>query len=237
MREYLKSRAAKDDSGFEAEHIRVSMTALAGTPSRRFHAPALKAVPLGSYCKQIPWPLPNVWLGVTAESQETADARIPDLLATPAAVRFVSVEPMLSKIDLGPYLSPHFQSETVEYPKLGELNLVISGGESGPHARPSHPDWFRSLRDQCAVAGVAYLHKQNGEWVSVLDRDKEDPDWRYDYSAAVRDRSRCFLNLAGGCGFHGEKLHVMRRIGKRRAGRLLDGVEHSAFPATQLKEE
>ncbi|RAI16203.1 DUF5131 family protein, partial [Rhodoblastus acidophilus] len=105
------------------------------------------------------WPLPNVWLGVTAEDQARADERIPDLLATPAAKRFISAEPLLSPLDVrwalgspieiaaGFLARGHFAPglET-----LRPLDQIITGGESGPNARPSHPDWFRSLRDQCA---------------------------------------------------------------------------------------
>lgn len=98
----------------------------------------------------------NIWLGVTAENQETADERIPILLETPAAVRFVSVEPILGPVDLWPYLqkdSPHFNHK---------LDWVIAGGETGPGARPPHPDWFRALRDQCAAADVPFFFKQWG---------------------------------------------------------------------------
>ncbi|WP_159948012.1 DUF5131 family protein, partial [Polaribacter septentrionalilitoris] len=119
------------------------------------------------------WPLPNVWLGVTAEDQARADERIPDLLATPAAKRFISAEPLLSPLDVrwalgspieiaaGFLARGHFAPglET-----LRPLDQIITGGESGPNARPSHPDWFRSLRDQCAVSGTAYFFKQWGEW-------------------------------------------------------------------------
>jgi len=94
-------------------------------------------------------PLPNVWLGVSAERQQEADERIPDLLATPAAVRFVSAEPLLGALDLTPWLT-------------GVLDWVIVGGESGPGARPMHPDWVRSIRDQCVSAGVAFFFKQWG---------------------------------------------------------------------------
>ena len=89
-------------------------------------------------------PLPNVWLGTSVEDQATADARIPHLLATPAAVRFLSCEPLLGPVT----------------PDLTRIHWVIVGGESGPGARPMHPDWARGLRDQCEVAGVAFFMKQ-----------------------------------------------------------------------------
>lgn len=101
--------------------------------------------------------LPNVWLGVSTENQQWADIRIPALLDTPAAVRFISAEPLLGPIDLDaiPVRGP-------------DLDWVIVGGESGPGARPMHPDWARGLRDQCNQTGVPFLFKQAG---SVLARE------------------------------------------------------------------
>jgi len=101
------------------------------------------------------WPLPNLWLGVSAERQEEADERIPLLLQTPAAVRFLSAEPLLGPIDLTHTCMPGY-STTMS----ANLDWVIVGGESGSNARPMHPDWARSLRDQCAAAGVPFFFKQ-----------------------------------------------------------------------------
>lgn len=107
-------------------------------------------------------PPPNVWLGTTVENQEEADRRIPHLIEIPAYRKFLSCEPLL-----GPVVFKNV-------PGFNRINLslwnwwVIGGGESGPNARPSHPDWFRSLRDQCAVAGVPYFHKQNGEFIGGM---------------------------------------------------------------------
>jgi protein gp37 len=118
------------------------------------------------------WPLPNVWLGVSVEDQVRADERIPLLLDTPAAKRFISAEPLLGPIDLG-----HLRASAATYNALAglyqdidatvectALDWVIVGGESGPHARPMHPDWARSLRDQCRAAGVPFFFKQYGNW-------------------------------------------------------------------------
>ncbi len=108
------------------------------------------------------WPLPNVWLGVSVEDQTTADERIPLLLQTPAAVHFVSCEPLLGPVDLNKahgFQRPIY-GDTGGYPPPERLDWVICGGESGPGARPMHPDWARSLRDQCADAGVPYFFKQ-----------------------------------------------------------------------------
>jgi protein gp37 len=123
------------------------------------------------------WPLPNVWLGVTAEDQEHADDRIPVLLSIPAAKHFVSCEPMLGAIDIKKYLEPSW-SDYCEYHDYGatsttpdecpgcsfgpSLDWVIAGGETGPRARPMHPDWVCSLRDQCVEAEVPFFFKQWG---------------------------------------------------------------------------
>ena len=211
------------------------------------------------------WPLPNVWLGVSAERQHEADQRIPDLLATPAAIRFVSAEPLLGEIDLtrinlGIRHTRGYGAKRTEWDAFtgwehqfpdhsepgcdplnahhhgigecgapGKLDWIIVGGESGPGARPMHPAWARSIRDQCAAAGTVFFFKQWGNWISTYDRDREDPDWRRVPKPGDWDRKR-FLNRAGGQGFHGEELHMMENVGKSRAGRLLDGAEHSAYP-------
>lgn len=102
----------------------------------------------------LPWPLPNVWLGVSVEDQKRADLRVPALLETPAAVRFLSMEPLLGAVDITPWLR---QGE----PRTS-LDWVIVGGESGPGARPIDGDWVRSLRDQCEASGEAFFFKQWG---------------------------------------------------------------------------
>jgi protein gp37 len=108
------------------------------------------------------WPWPNVWLGTTVENQEEADRRIQHLLAVPAARRFLSCEPLLGPVDLRGWLY-HFGTErTGGVRPRSDLHWVICGGESGPGARPMHPDWARSLRDQCKAAGVAFFMKQMG---------------------------------------------------------------------------
>ena len=126
-----------------------------------------------------PDPLPNCWLGVSAEDQRWADIRIPILLDTPAAVRFVSAEPLLGPIDLlqsatkwvPPICDPRWKPEPVRkgsgqvvsrIPVGDVLHWVIAGGESGPHHRPMDLDWVRSIRDQCVEHRVAFLFKQVG---------------------------------------------------------------------------
>ncbi len=106
------------------------------------------------------WPLPNVWLGISCERQQEADERIPILLNTPAAVRFISAEPLLGSIDLDAATREATIALTGHMRPPPQIGWVIAGGESGPHARPMDPEWMRSLRDQCAGAGVAFFAKQ-----------------------------------------------------------------------------
>jgi protein gp37 len=156
------------------------------------------------------WPLPNVWQGTSVEDQRAADERIPDLLATPAAVRFLSCEPLLGPVDLRAGLG------LMGAP--GDVDWVIAGGESGPGARPMHPDWARSLRDQCAAAGVAFHFKQWGEWAALAG---PDGFWPFNNERACRLLSTGERHPRG---------HPMQRVGKARAGRLLDGRTHDEFP-------
>lgn len=147
------------------------------------------------------WPLPNVWLGVSVEDQARAAERIPDLLATPAAGRFLSCEPLLGPVDLATLQEGLPVNAWLTW--LDGLDGVIVGGESGPGARPMHPDWARSLRDQCAAAGVDFHFKLWGDWRMGDELLGEPP----------RARESGFW-----------------RIGKKAAGRMLDGVQHDALP-------
>ena len=130
----------------------------------------------------IPWPLPNVWLGTSVEDQETADERIPHLLKCPAAVRWLSMEPLLGPVDLPDKHAgticgyggracrekyEHGTSVCGECPlrQSKMFDWVVLGGESGKGARPMHPDWARDIRDQCEAAGVAFHFKQWGDWM------------------------------------------------------------------------
>lgn len=124
-----------------------------------------------SFPHRLPVPPPNTWLGVTCENQAAADERIPLLLKTPAAVRFVSMEPMLGPVDIERYMlsdydkAAHNSQMTGNECRTNKLDWVIVGGESGPGARPCHPDWVRSIRDQCVARNVPFHFKQWGDAV------------------------------------------------------------------------
>jgi protein gp37 len=151
------------------------------------------------------WVYHNVHLGVTVESNKYR-YRIDDLLEIPAISRFISVEPMLGEVDIQEYLVHNLISQ------------VICGGESGPKARPLHPDWVRSLRDQCILAGIPYFFKQWGEWFPVTrdvhfrSRMKDEPQW----------------HIWPDEGFEST---VSRRVGKKKAGCILDGQVWNQMPA------
>jgi protein gp37 len=188
-------------------------------------------------------PPANVWLGTSVENQAAADERIPALLETPARVRFLSCEPLLGPVDLSPWVfcdrcrGPHpCGPGAYETPldnaaggcwfrecRCSPLGWVIVGGESGGEARPMNPDWARSLRDQCKSAGVAFFYKQWGEYAPSDAGGFFSPTDRKSHT--VDEIGRLDVPTGGG------KLTLLRRVGKKQAGRLLDGVEHSEFPA------
>jgi protein gp37 len=151
----------------------------------------------------------NLWLGVTAENQRRADERIPILLQIPAAVRFVSVEPMLGPVDLslsdGVDLSVSVGTglKPGKSYLINSLDWVICGGETGPGARPMRLNWVRSLRDQCQTAGISFFFKAWGEY---------GPNWLNDDNGKI------------------EGSEWMDRMGKKAAGRLLDGRTWDEMP-------
>lgn len=170
-------------------------------------------------------PMKHIWLGVSAERQQEADARVLFLLDTPAAVRFLSAEPLLGPIDLRWHYINALSSSCGP-----NLDWVIAGGESGTGARPVHPDWIRDLRDQCAAANVPFFFKQWGNYSPVYDREKDDPDWTRCDQVQRNTPNGQWLNLAGGQGFHGDRVVRMDRVGKTAAGALLDGRKHREWP-------
>jgi len=178
------------------------------------------------------WNLPNVHLGVSVEDQATADERIPLLLQTPAAVRWISAEPLLGPVDI--QLSINRVPWRIGGGDAG-LHWVVTGGESRPKARPTHPDWFRSLRDQCKAAGVPFLFKQWGEWqIASIENGHYDCNmamnsahWIHIDGAITKPSClREDIPTAISC-----KAYAMIKVGKARAGRLLDGVLHDEYPA------
>lgn len=190
--------------------------------------------------KQHVW---NVWLGVSAEDQRRADERVPDLLATPAAVRFVSAEPLLGAIDftalpsasgIGRYLDALSDAGAKDSDVPHKLDWVIVGGESGKTARPMHPDWARSIRDQCQDAGVPFFFKQWGEWkpigrvLNAMLSERDDVILN-PWGSTISPRS-FRAALPGDLGESYKRGYVMRRRGKKRAGRLLDGREWNEMP-------
>ena len=182
-------------------------------------------------------PHPRIWLGVSVEDQASADTRIPLLLRTPAAVRWISAEPLLGPVDLAPAYLPCPNAENVTMdPETGgyeccsscdytggsdELGIdwVVIGGESGPKARPMHPVWARSLRDQCAAASVPFLFKQWGEWID--DDNIASANLR---APQIADPNEFFSEHDWKDGLSSW------RVGKKLAGRLLDGVLHDGYP-------
>jgi protein gp37 len=193
------------------------------------------------------WPLPNVWLGVSVENQKTADERIPLLLQTQAAVKFLSCEPLLGPIQFNQMMPDGDHLKNMGWIAGGEfINWVIAGGESGPHARPMHPDWVRSIRDQCQAAGVPFFFKQWGEWLPVGPLyPKSDDDQDVMENVNLMSSSICFGNMGTvfneykslkelyWCGYQpspGENPWYFEKVGKKFAGRELDGRIWDEFP-------
>ncbi|MCA0214779.1 MAG: phage Gp37/Gp68 family protein [Proteobacteria bacterium] len=227
------------------------------------------------------WPLPNVWLGATIVNQKEADRDIPKLLATPARVRFLSMEPLLGPVDLTQVDDGHAHRDVPreEWGSMDDddsppglwwnvlsgertimhggatgdwsrtdasVDWVIVGGESGPKARPMHPGWVRSLRDQCAAAGVPFLFKQWGEYrpaATVTEATLHPVITTNRDVAATTPEARSFRPASGchhmehqvagmldGSGEYAKLDCAMFKAGKKAAGRLLDGAEHNGFP-------
>lgn len=149
---------------------------------------------------EVAWPLPNVWLGVTVCNQAEADAKIPLLLQTPAAKRFVSIEPMLGPVDFSRITDEDNRGENIQiWPLHGcrGIDWVICGGETGPGARPMHPDWVRSLRDQCQSAEVPFFFKSWGEWLPTDSVDFYRGEHNVDFVQKYGRTGREFPNSEG----------------------------------------
>ncbi len=160
---------------------------------------------------EVPWP--NVWIGATIVNQVEADRDVPKLLAVPAARRFLSIEPLIGPVDLRGSCQPwgeHGASAAL----LSRIHWVIVGGESGPAARPMHPDWARDLRNQCAAAGIPFLFKQWGEWSPRSHLTSEQCFGKKTLRIDGDNPNDCW-------GYF---------VGKRVAGRELDGHTYNGFP-------
>jgi len=194
----------------------------------------------------------NVWEGISAEDQQTLDKRLPHLLATRAAVRFLSLEPLLGPIDLtrcdhraGEFIDVLHGQRTnhgdATYEDCPTIDWVIVGGESGPKARPMNPEWARSIRDQCVAASVPFFFKQWGEWaptdsddsrfdgkdcVQVAEEDGEVGPLNVRYGPVVRSKDGSTKNAS-----------PMSRMGKKAAGRLLDGRTWDEMPQRAGKKQ
>lgn len=208
----------------------------------------------GGALEEVAWPLANVWLGVSAEDQVRADERLPNLLETPAAVRWVSLEPMIGPVDLTriPHDEPidgvQYYIDTLtgriwapegaspyrghvaggrKYVSLcGWLNWVVVGGESGGE-RPMHPEWARQVRHACQTSKTAFLFKQWGSWVPVPS--VEGPHGPLCAMTASGRR----VPVGAIPTEHNEDgwtAWIFEKVGKKAAGRLLDGVEHNGMP-------
>lgn len=175
---------------------------------------------------------PNIWIGATICNQAEADRDIPKLLAVPAAKRFLSIEPMLGPVDIGLCDCDHGSIPApqnvggVTCPKCNGtggrmVDWVIVGGESGPKARPMHPDWVRSLRDQCVTTGTPFLFKQWGKWAPFSTHAAN-----YCPLGVAPDGSR-----VGQDDQFTDDCALMYPFGKEAAGRMLDGREWDEVPA------
>jgi protein gp37 len=168
------------------------------------------------------FPYENVWLGVSVEDQKAADERIPLLLKVPTAVRWISAEPLLGPIDLGPFFWRDMNDNIVSQAhRSPTIDWVVVGGESGHGARPMHPDWARSLRDQCERAGVKFLFKQHGEWMPAK-HEGDKVSLTFASADATGPKQPDWFEWPDG--------QISAKVGKKAAGRLLDGVEHNGFP-------
>ena len=163
-----------------------------------------------------PCPLPNIYHGLTVCNQQEADEKIPIFLQVPGK-KFLSLEPLLSDIDL--HLCLECQVDPWECHEHLRVDAVILGGETGPGARPMHPDWVRSVRDQCAAAGVPFFFKQWGEWLPVGEMPTSE------FRPIGKNDALSRFHLWGDFD-----KSVSMKIGRRAAGRLLDGRTHDDLP-------
>lgn len=181
----------------------------------------------------------NVWLGTSVESQQYADERIPELLKCRdlSPVLFLSCEPLVGPVDLRPALWLEDQYFHLRPQMKRAIDWIITGGESGPEARPNHPEWFRDLRDQAGAARVPFHFKQWGEWAPGTVAEKVPHAAMLingKYCTPDGREARMALDREVGGQWNHLQPTVMARVGKKAAGRLLDGVEHDGFPKAKI---
>ncbi len=197
----------------------------------------------------------NVWLGVSVEDQKTADERIPLLLETPAAIRWISAEPLLGEIDLSQWIATpvicgaksvsldtanalkQLAQAAVRRQGWATLDWVVVGGESGNEARPMNPAWARSLRDQCIAAGVKFFFKQWGEWVPTEKYSDFQGGVYYNDNKVAKPgifKEHRFTSDWYAYGTQDGKMCIttarMLRVGKKQSGRALDGRHWDEYP-------
>jgi protein gp37 len=222
-----RSERMRDYMALDPLHRIHTAAAFAPEAWRWAHNPAAAVTPYNLFSR-VSWPLSNVWCGASVEDQPRADERLPHLERTIAMVRWVSYEPALGPVNFSRWLPG--------------LDGIVGGGESGREARMTPRAWLRSARDQCAAAGIPYFHKQNGEWIDADEWHDRLRNLGYQISfngvafdpvtplnfedaallAGVAGARRPFEHFSDGS--------TMIRVGKKAAGRLLDGVEHNALP-------
>jgi len=172
------------------------------------------------------WPLDNVWVGTSIEDQTRADERIPLLLECAAAIRFISAEPLLGAVELARAVQSRVTGEPGTEEAAGALaglHWVIAGGESGPKARPMHPNWARALRDECGHFGIPFFFKQVGEWT---------------WNAPNHQANEVGILPNGHTVAAGSPGSLpMFKVGKDAAGDLLDEVRHEVFPLSQARRQ
>ncbi len=220
-------------------------TVMLAAPQHTYQVLTKRAERLARYtrawCGRKPWPA-HIWLGVSVENQAAADERIPHLVDTPAAVRFLSCEPLIGPVSLSRWLPIEWSDvcdawcpnvlETAVLLDGGQpdrrLSWVIAGGESGPSSRPTHPNWIRQLRDQCAASRRPFFFKQWGSWVPANEfRHTESPVRLVDEADGKTYPSHLATS---------EGRVPMVTTSKREAGAVLDNRMHREFPITPTRE-
>jgi protein gp37 len=197
----------------------------------------------------ITWqPKSNIWLGVSIEDQKTADERIETFVKIQCPVRFLSCEPLLGPINLNhcsPWINQNtgteiawvdcLDSHPIGSPNKPFIDWVIVGGESGKNARPMHPNWVRSLKDQCEESNIPFFFKQWGEWMpdrefTSIQEISDDPTVHKQEISLIKKNgihdNRILLDGVT------EPLYRMVKVGKKKSGNTLDGRQYLEFPKT-----